>query len=358
MKEIKENFRQLKDRAESILSKIDADISKKKLRELESQSLKSDFWADVLNAQAVMQEIAANQAEVGEIEDLQLQLRNLSELLALPEGEIVSLDFEKELSLLNKQVDRLEKRLFFSGKYDHGGCFLSIHAGQGGVEAMDWVTMLSRMYTRFAEAKGWQVTTVDETKGEEAGLKTVTFEIVGRDVYGLLKKESGTHRLVRLSPFNSDNLRQTSFALVEVLPVVEEETAITIAESDIEFEAFRASGPGGQNVQKVSTAVRLKHKLTGLIVSAQSERSQHQNRENALKILKAKLYQKQEEERLLKEKSLKSWQKTATWGSQIRNYVLHPYKLVKDLRSGFETSDTEAILNGELDSIIEAQLRL
>lgn len=259
---------------------------------------------------------------------------------------------------IEEKVNLLEKRLFLSGKFDSGNALLSIHAGQGGVEAMDWAEMLSRMYTRFCEKKNWAVSLIDETKGEEAGIKTIVLEIKGRFVYGLLKNESGTHRLVRLSPFNADNLRQTSFALVEVLPIIEDTKEVEIKENDLEVETFRASGPGGQNVQKVSTAVRIKHIPTGLTVACQSERSQYQNKENALKILTAKLFQKQEEERRKSEESLREWEKTASWGTQIRSYVLHPYKMVKDLRTDYETTNAEEVLDGELDNFIDAEIRL
>ncbi|HSX58257.1 MAG TPA: peptide chain release factor-like protein, partial [Candidatus Saccharimonadales bacterium] len=224
--------------------------------------------------------------------------------------------------------------------------------------AMDWAIMLLRMYERFGEIKKWKVTLVDETKGEEAGIKSATIQVEGSFAYGLLKKESGTHRLVRLSPFNADNLRQTSFALVEVLPVIDSPTAVDLKDSDLEWDTFRSSGPGGQNVQKVSTAVRVKHLPTGIVVAMQSERSQFQNKENALKILKAKLFQIEEEKRLSVEKNLKDWQKTASWGTQIRSYVLHPYKMVKDLRSNYETSDAEGVLDGKLDELVEAELRI
>lgn len=252
----------------------------------------------------------------------------------------------------------MELKLYLSEKFDTAAAYLSIHAGQGGVEAMDWAVMLSRMYQRYAEKKGWKVSLVDETKGEEAGIKSATFEISGNLAYGLLKKESGTHRLVRLSPFNADNLRQTSFALVEVLPVIEDSAEIEIKDADLEWDTFRSSGPGGQNVQKVSTAVRVKHLPTNITVTAQSERSQFQNKENALKILTAKVYQLEEQKRLEAEEKLKDWQNTASWGTQIRSYVLHPYKLVKDLRTNYETTAAEAVLDGELEGFIAAEIRL
>lgn len=354
----REEFRIQKQRFDQIGQKLDKDSMLIKFRELEAKSLKGDFWEDILGAKVVMQQISDLKQEIATLSELEQQAVVLSELVNLNEKEATGLDIEGELNKFREAVDTLELRLFLSDKFDSASCFLSVHSGQGGVEAMDWAGMILRMYQRFAEKKGWKSILIDETKGEEAGIKSATIEIRGNLVYGLLKKESGTHRLVRLSPFNADNLRQTSFALVEVLPTVQETEAIEIKDSDLQWDSFRSSGPGGQNVQKVSTAVRVKHLPTNITVTAQSERSQFQNKENALKILQAKIYQIQELQKQQEERDLKDWQKTASWGTQIRSYVLHPYKLVKDLRTNVETTAAEDVLEGSLDQFIAAEIRL
>lgn len=330
---------EIKDRVKKLLEKIDLEERKKKIRELEAQTVSPSFWQDHKTAANKMKELSDLQREVEDIEKLQ-------QLIASGSA------YEAEQLLA-----KLEQYLFLSGQYDKSRAILSIHAGQGGVEAMDWAQMLYRMYSRYFERKGWDFEVVEETPGEEAGLKSLAVAVNGSYAYGFLKGEAGVHRLVRQSPFNADNLRQTSFALVEVLPQIEDEKQIVIKEDDLEWEFYRASSHGGQNVQKVSSAVRLKHKPTGIIVTAQSERYQGQNREISLKILRAKLWQLQEEERKKKEAQLKGGYKTPGWGNQIRSYVLHPYHMVKDLRTEYETSNTDAVLDGDLDRFIEAELR-
>lgn len=330
---------EIKKRTQELIEKLNLEERRKKIAKIEAESAEPSFWQNREEASKKMQVLADLQNELDEVKKLESLLKESK---------------EKEAEEL---LSKLEFNLFLSGPHDEGGAILSIHAGQGGVEAMDWAEMLFRMYTRYVENKGWKWEEVDRSPGDEAGVKSVTMTTAGAYAYGYLKAEAGVHRLVRQSPFNADKLRETSFALVEVLPVIENTQEIEIKEEDLEWEFFRASSHGGQNVQKVSTAVRVKHKPTGIIVTCQTERYQGQNRENALKILRAKLWVLNEARIKAEEKELKGEHKMASWGNQIRSYVLHPYHLVKDLRTGYETSNTEAVLDGKIEEFVITYLK-
>ncbi|OGM12947.1 peptide chain release factor 2 [Candidatus Woesebacteria bacterium RIFCSPLOWO2_01_FULL_39_23] len=333
------------------------DDKRLQIRELEAKSTDPSFWHDQQNARSVMQMIGNLRNEMDELDAL---TGEIDVLVSLSNAGQLSDDLEKDINQLESRVTKLKLKSFLSGTYDQRNALFSIHAGQGGTEAMDWANMLYRMYLRYCEKKGWAVQTIDVSEGEEAGIKSVTFKIEGAYAYGYLKGEAGTHRLVRQSPFNADKLRQTSFALVEVLPELAEMDLpdIQIKDEDVEWQFFRASSQGGQNVQKVSTAVRLKHIKSGIVVTAQTERFQEQNRRYAMDLLRAKLWAKEQEREDKERKDIKGEYHPASWGTQIRSYVLHPYKMVKDLRTGVETGNTEAVLNGELDEFIEAELKI
>lgn len=355
MQDVKQRVATLEEKFKAFLSSISLTEKKSQLNALEAKTTDPKLWDNREEARRILQEFSDLKGEITEIEDLEEEIQILAELsLSEPEG------LEKETQKAERTLEKLILKSFLSGKYDKKNALVSIHAGQGGTEAMDWASMLLRMYLRFCERRGWETAFMDRTAGEEAGIKSVTFKVNGTYAYGYLKGESGTHRLVRQSPFNADKLRQTSFALVEVLPELEETDLpdIEIKNEDLDWQFFRASSQGGQNVQKVSSAVRLIHKPSGIVVTAQSERFQEQNRNNALNLLRAKLWLLEEAKASDTKKELKGEYRPASWGNQIRSYVLHPYKMVKDLRAEVETGNTEAVLDGELDEFVEAELKL
>jgi len=328
------------------------------VRAIEAESVGPDFWNDQQAAQKKMQEVSGLREQVELWEGLGRRVHDAAELYAMAEDDPAMLtDLEQEATALEEELEKQEFALALGGPHDAGPAIFSIHAGAGGTEAQDWAQMLLRMYLRWAERHNFKTTITDMTEGEEAGIKSVTVEVDGSYAYGYLKAEKGTHRLVRLSPFDANNRRHTSFAKVEVMPVLDEDIEVEINPNDIQIEVFLSSGAGGQNVQKNMTAVRVRHLPTGIIATSQNERSQTQNREFAMKVLRGKLYEI-EQEKLAEEKArLKGGNVDANFGSQIRSYVLHPYQMVKDLRTDAETGNTTAVLDGEIDLFIQAWLK-
>lgn len=319
-----------------------------------------DFWQDQASAVKISQAAEGLMNEIKLWQDLERDLRESEEFLALAakEGEeALADDLEAKYNKLLERFNNLEFLTLLADKHDKDAAILSIHAGTGGVDAQDWAQMLERMYLRLAEKKSWSVEILDRNYGNEAGIKSVILRISGFYVYGHLKSENGVHRLLRVSPFDAENLRQTSFALVEVMPDLPEADSFVIKEEDLSWDVFRSSGPGGQSVNTTDSAVRLTHLPSKIVVTCQTERSQHQNREIALKILKAKLYNLALEEKANTERELKGELQKAEWGKQIRSYFFYGNRLVKDHRTNYETSDVEAVLDGELVPFIEAYLK-
>ena len=327
---------------------------------LERQTALAGFWDDPQSAQATMKRLSDMKARNDTWRGLErrgAELRELVDLAAAEPDAGLAEDIERDVAALAEQLDRLELELTFAGPYDARDAIVAIHAGAGGTESQDWAEMLLRMYLRWGERRGYQAQVLDMTPGEEAGIKSVTLEVRGPLAYGYLKAERGVHRLVRLSPFDASHARHTSFALVEVLPEAESAAEVKINSDDLRIDVFRASGHGGQNVQKNATAVRITHLPTGLVVSCQNERSQARNKESALRVLEARLLEREVERQTEERAKLKGEHVSAGWGNQIRSYVLHPYKMVKDHRTDFETSDAEAVLEGDVDPFIAAYLK-
>lgn len=334
------------------------DLAKKKqeLSQLEKEAQKPDLWDNRDHAQSIMIRQADLRNEIEAFEEIKKRTEDTLELLEIAEDSMLN-ELERETVNMEIQIDHLELKTLLSGKYDRGNALLAIHAGAGGTDSQDWAAMLERMYLRWAEAHNYQTDILDRTEGEEAGIKSVTISVRGNLAYGYLRPEKGVHRLVRLSPFDAAHRRHTSFALVEVLPEMDDMDEVQVPAEDIKIDVYKSSGAGGQSVQKNATAVRITHIPSGLVVTCQNERSQMQNKENAMRVLKARLLEIKQAEQDEKISELRGEYTKAEWGSQIRSYVLHPYQLVKDHRTDHEMGNTQAVLDGGLDPFIEAYLR-
>jgi peptide chain release factor 2 len=337
---------------------FDVAAKEKESTGLEKQSVRQDFWFDTINAKKVMRRLAEVNKVIEKWRGLERRVKDISEMVPLAEEDIVFREeYEAEIDSVSSQLDELELEMAFSGEYDSRNAILAIHAGAGGTESQDWAEMLQRMYLRWAERRGYKTDILDTSPGDEAGIKSSTISISGEYAFGYLKSEHGVHRLVRLSPFDADHARHTSFVLVEVLPEAEAGVDISIEPDEIKIDTFRSSGPGGQHMQKTSSAVRVTHIPTGMVVTCQSERSQHQNKDIALTILQSRLLN-MEMAKLAEERTkLKGDHVMAGWGNQIRSYVLHPYKMVKDHRTDYQSGNPDAVLDGYLDDFITAYLR-
>lgn len=328
----------------------------KAIATLELQTQAEDIWFDANHANELFAKLKGLKAQWEPIETLYTSVQELAELSADIPAEEQNM-FATELQELQTIWQTVETSLYLGGEFDAGNCYVTISSGAGGTEAQDWAAMLTRMYTRFFEEKGWSAEINEKTDGAEAGIKSITLHVTGPMAYGHMRCERGTHRLVRQSPFNAKNLRQTSFALVEVLPEITTDAVIEINPSDLRVDTYRSSGAGGQHINKTDSAVRITHEPTGIVVACQSDRSQQKNRTNAMNMLRAKLLEKQRTEAEAKQEQRRGATQSADFGQQIRSYVLHPYKMVKDVRTNVETSNTEAVLDGALQEFIDAELK-
>ncbi|MEV7807216.1 peptide chain release factor 2 [Microbispora sp. NPDC088329] len=354
-----EEINELSGTLKGIQDVLDVDALRKQIAELEEQTAAPDLWNDPEQAQRVTSRLSHLQAEVNRVDGLSRRLEDLPVLfeLASEEGDEDALaEADRELAALRSEVGALEVRTLLSGEYDAREALVTINAQAGGVDAADWAQMLLRMYLRWAERKGYPAEVYETSYAEEAGIKSATFTVKAPYAYGTLRGEHGTHRLVRISPFDNQGRRQTSFAGVDVVPVVEQTDHIDINEDDLRIDVYRSSGPGGQGVNTTDSAVRITHLPTGIVVSCQNERSQLQNRATAMAVLQAKLLERKRQEEAAAMNELRG-ETTTSWGTQIRNYVLHPYQIVKDLRTGVEAGNPSAVLDGDLDEFIEGEIR-
>ncbi|HPF31284.1 MAG TPA: peptide chain release factor 2 [Candidatus Saccharibacteria bacterium] len=354
MQSLLKRLNSLSGQIDSAFLKLDIENKKNVLNNLNKQLLNSDIWNNPFEAQTKSKQQASLNGLIEPWITLKSQVDDIVELIGLSDDSLWT-EFEGQIIALEKEYNKLRKDLLFDGKYDNYNAIIRLSAGVGGTDAQDWTEMLERMYLRWATKSNLKTTIIERSSGEEAGIKSSVIEVIGPFAYGKLRSEHGVHRLVRLSPYNSDNLRQTSFALVEILPQIEATEEVKIDEKDLKIDVFRAGGHGGQSVNTTDSAVRITHLPTGIVVSIQNERSQLQNRETAMRILRSKLIQLQVEQQVASIDDLKAGE-SANWGSQIRNYVLHPYTLVKDTRTKYEDRDVQSVLDGKIDDFIEAYL--
>lgn len=351
---------QLQQKIESTWQLLKLDETQQRILDLEGEMQEPDFWNDQDRARNISQELNNLQEEVKTWKDIQQEVEDTLELETMAESENDSElkeEVERKTQELQKRFESLEFYIMLSDEYDSSDAILAIHAGAGGADAQDWAEMLLRMITRFCEQQGWKVDILDQSFGQEAGIKSATLHVQGRYAYGYLQSENGVHRLVRISPFDAEAMRHTSFAMIEVIPDLGETAEIEIDENDLRIDVFRSGGNGGQSVNTTDSAVRIVHEPTGIIVTCQNEKSQHQNKATALKILKSKLHQLAEAEKAEEKKKLRGEYHSAEWGNQIRSYVLHPYKMVKDHRTNYEVKNPDAVLDGNLRPFMEAYLR-
>jgi peptide chain release factor 2 len=360
METLLKNLEELRERFLKMKALLEIDRKVVQEKELRLQMAEPDFWDNRAAAVKVGQKVEELSSETKEWAELEKSIRDTEAMAALAQtegsGDLTD-DLQQKYEELEKIFSHLEFLSLFSEKYDHDNALVAIHAGTGGVDAQDWTQILERMYLRFCERQGWKTEVLDRSYGNEAGIKSTVFRVAGAWAYGYLKSENGVHRLLRNSPFDADGLRHTSFALVEVIPEIKDDGLIVIKDEDLRIDVFRSSGPGGQSVNTTDSAVRIVHLPTGITVTCQTERSQHQNKENAFKILRAKLYQLALVDKEAEERKLKGEVQQAAWGRQIRSYFLYGNRLVKDHRSNYETSNVDSILDGDLEQFMEAYLR-
>lgn len=359
--ELNQRLMQSEKPIENLKEALDIDNLVKEVAELEKQSSAPDFWDDMQQSQKTMQKIGSLKAKIASYESLKGDFEDAQVMIELADeenDESLIEDCTKSVDDIEKKIESLTLSTLLNGEFDDNNAILTFHAGAGGTEAQDWAEMLFRMYNRWGERHGFKVSTLDYLDGDEAGLKSAVILIEGENAYGYMKSESGIHRLVRVSPFDASGRRHTSFASLEVMPEIDDSIEIEIAPEDIKMDVYRSSGAGGQKVNKTSSAVRLTHIPTGIVCACQVERSQHQNREVAMRMLKSKLVEIKEREHLEKISDIKGVQKEIAWGSQIRSYVFMPYTLVKDHRTGFENGNINAVMDGDLDGFINAYLKM